>query len=417
MALLCLDEICKKVNQSISEAHEIGEPLFALYYAPILAKEGKYSELDKLTKVNDYAAIFKYPMAIQMKARNISGRNFKDFLKKVIIDSQAFESCSEISEAIHKFAVTTIGNTRKYQQENGILENAIVSYCPIVPYSQTLKPQVLEEASDARLDEVPDFISEFPRRYCQALDSAQTVTILRDLAINAPLAIIDTAGYYCSGIGIANIYQDLRWQDEKIQIAITYWGLISLLTMDEPPQVNVVENIWQGMDSLWATKPEGKGIFESTINALMQDTNINLDPSALNTAQESYSGWVAQYDENNPHRYNEKDAEPSVDIMKLISAFHARRGISTSAMATSYVEAEWKDATIIGVSAFSDDITLITFNNELIGIPFIDIADDHQIKVMCINRYGDIHEYTAKSLPKPAVDSKADVQTDIDGGE
>lgn len=414
MALLCLDEICKRINQSLPE---IEEPLFALYYAPILAKEGKYTELDKLTKVNDYAAIFKYPMAIQMKARNISGREFKDFLKEVIIDSQAFESCSKISEAIHKFAVATIGNTRKYQQENSILENAIVSYCPIVPYSQTLKPQSLEGMTSANSNENPDFITEFPSLYCHALDSAQRITILRGLAISAPLAIIDTAGYYCSGVGIANIYQDLRWQDEKVQVAIMYWGLVSLLTMDEPPQVDVVENIWQGMGSLWSTKPEGKGAFESTFNALMQDTDINLDPAAVNVAQESYSGWIAQYDEDNPHRYNEKDAEPSVDIMKLISAFHARRGISTSAMATSYVESEWKDAIIVGVSAFSNDITLITFNNELIGIPFIDIADDHQIKVMCINRYGDIHEYTANSLPKPAVDSKADAQTDIDGGE
>ena len=384
MALLCLDEICNKIS---SGSPEIEEPLFALYYAPVLAREKRYEQLDTLTKVNPYAALFKYPTAIQMKAQNICGHDFKDFLKNVIIDARAFESYEGISEAIHQFATTTISSTRKYQQENGILENAIVSYCPVVPYSQELK------YVEGSMPMVSDPISDFPKMYSDCLENIATqIKVLSHLASRAPLAIIDTAGYYGTGTGVANIYQDLKLQDEKMQLALMYWGLVSLLTLDEPPQPMDVTNTWSSMASLWATTPAEKATFENVYDALLKDTKTFISTEGWESIPDNHGALVE-------NEYQNHNAAACFNIDKLVSEFHARRNVTTSPGTTTYVESEWPNAGITDITAFNDEITLITFGNTWIGIPFVDIADDYTIKVMCINQNGDLQDFTSPPCP------------------
>jgi len=394
MSLLCLDEICSCINCKESQ---IEDPIFALYYAPILAKEEKYAELDTLTRVNPYAALFKYPTAVKMKSQNICAKDFKEFLKAVIIDAQAFESVSEISKAITRFATTTISNTREYQKSNSILENAMTTYCPIVPYSQTLRRAEEGDSLKVTPSEVPEGIENFPAYYHECLNIDKRIQILRKLAICAPLAIIDTAGYYSSGVGVANIYQDLKWQDEKMQTAIIYWGLISLLSMDEPPQATLVENVWKGMNSLWATTPEKRSSFDTIFETMMEDTDLLPSTENWSALPQSDRHIANQYEDDNPNPnpYRQSDTPKTYfNVDKLVSQFNNRRGIMTNAVTTSYVESEWKDAGISDITAFNDRITLITFGDTWMGIPFVDISDNYAIKAMCINRDGDIKDFT-----------------------
>ncbi|MCM1213976.1 MAG: hypothetical protein NC548_05600 [Lachnospiraceae bacterium] len=400
MPLLCLDEVCNRINHKLSE---IEDPLFALFYGPVLAKERKYTELDALTRVNPYGALFKYPTAIHLKAQNICAKDFKEFLKNVITDAQAFESMSEISTAISQFAVTTIRNTREYQKQNGIFENVMTSYCPIVPYTQSIHHVDTEGAAFPNNSTVIDIVQNFPNWYYSCMECTENqgpVQTLTELAIRAPLAIIDSAGYYSSGVGIANIYQDLKWQDEKMKLGIVYWGLVSLISMDTPPNPCLVEDTWKAMDSLWATKPEEKGSFESVFTTMMKDTEMISSMENWDALPEVDQKMSRQYSDDHPRISSYEPPERHTnffDVDKLVSAFNARRNTMTNSVTTSYVESEWKDAGISDITAFNDKITLITFGDAWMGIPFVDIPDDYSIKALCINRKGDIQEF--KSPP------------------
>lgn len=406
----------KVLKQYIFEHPESIECMqFVLAHAPYCAKHmNSYSEdgkifmdiLNQMFQKHEYAIPFYYIGYLRLNSQNTSAADCKAFLRSMCNDLDRitkwfkFNGCCTgddpeylniITPNMIAYIKTFITCVRKHQLETGANESAMLNYAPMIPYNYIMSRDT-ELSTDSESSKVIqeainsyDYICDGPKK-CRVLSSIAiqfTNEIIEyiDLIFNqwkCPMDIFTTFTY--SNYGISN----------EVKKYLMYIWLLN-----QQHFINHDELLVQYRD--FSTfrdhrisplkKDEFNQVFESMCKYNTGDIADMMTVEAWSALSDESQEAANKYLENS----NKGNVDETYDLDALLAEFYTMRHVETNDYTNQFFLAEIPGININSYNYINDTIMICEINSNYLVIPYVDIACDYKLRIIGIDKSGEIH--------------------------
>ena len=371
---------------------EIDIPIGFIYnFGPYIVMSERYKEITK--KLARHNNIFSYMQLCAALCKNGYGTcaQVKKNIKETVMESAKLKDPTMI-EVISNKAKGLITYIRDYQYKNNILESAMINTAPIVPYAgETLKKNWIGDEDGAVMNQSASELI-YASNFMKLLNSNEDWEALINHYFNTyAFHILQHTEYTIipgSNIGIDRLLQ--RNNDHSEDEAVKFYYFLSYVLFSNMQRENVISYL----NSVGSFP---KKVFESTdLTAMLKamHSQIEIDPEMAANEFWDQMGMT----ENDYYKIDElvdqanaKDEyEITFDIQQMISFIYNHRYIVCDEYTNRRFLDEAKDVEVGNVSYYRDNMMSVLVNNKYLVIPYLDIAKDYTMHLLCMDREGQI---------------------------
>lgn len=398
--LIGLEEV-KNYAFTYIEKYRCGENLgFLFQYAPYILMTKDIANRDKFSSdifsyndtphfklMEDIAKLIRFVMPEQ----NIF--KIKDFVCEYLKSMKYKKDCTE-SQIAKDFYINYLNHIRDRQYEDKLLENAIISYAPIQPYEGIIvKPDMTktQRYEESNIDKVisilnrvvnneakiEDVLKKYIENYCfeilenhnKTLDPSEDIFSFiinkKDDYSESDIYYFLVALYYKSGNFTGN--EDLYNTILKLLINIkTYTNGF--------PKIKLV------VESLVDVMTEAVGIFNKSFEDFALES---VNPEFLEDKK------IGEILDETDSKQDEPDTLNSKYNLNILTSFlytklQYKHDKFTNSMFLS------REKNIQGYSFLQNNILIYEMDDEHICSPVVDLADNFKMKIVCLDRNGQI---------------------------
>ena len=413
-----------------ADLSEVCTPAFALYYGPMMATSVEMAAtLEMLSNQCIYYLPFKYGGFFVKMIQKCSAAEIKSYLRDVTIDMDAlrryFISGGTITEDRDAIGVPTVDQfdliaegfkslllnaiqcVRVHQQKNGIMESAMTSYAPIVPYSNEMYKQWLEtfwtrlgkKKRDPAVESILYSIDykggySIIDKYKALLDGVNLFDIIGPYLMRDLVGVIsDSATLYNDLRDMTDIADMVANEDEENKFRYQYYELVFLANQKDSISLEDLTNYLTARASITnVNKKTSNSEFNSAFEAMYRfignyclEAFTQYAQEQIETALETdLNGKLFRDPNGNPFRYGEL-----FDLNLLLDTFSKETHYECSQHVNEDFLEEMKLA-ITNYSFFMDEMLVAEIGSLFLAVPFEVLGDDCRHKVLYIDREGDL---------------------------
>ena len=371
---------------------EIDIPIGFIYnFGPYIAMSERYKEVsDKLSRHNK---IFSYMQLCAALCKNGYGTcaEVKKSIKETVMESAKLKDPVMI-DVISNKAKGLISYIRDYQYKHNILESAMINTAPIVPYAgENIKKTWIGDEDGKVMNRSTSeliYASEFSNRLKETSD---WVSLANHYFNKYAFHILQHTDYTVvpgTDIRIDRLLQRNNDHPEDEAVKFYYFLAYAIFSkMESETAISYLDSV--------ASFP--KKVFESTdLNSMLKamHSQIEIDPEM--TANEFWDQMgmteddYYKIDELVDHANAKDEYEITFDIQQMISFIYNHRYMVCDEYTNRRFLDEAKDVEVGNVSYYRDNMMSVLVNNKYLVIPYLDIARDYTMHLLCMDREGQI---------------------------
>lgn len=362
--------------------------LFALSYGPIIVNSKNRGYMTNILRGKTiYILPFIYGRAYLDLLQNKYVKKARPLIRDIIIELDRLpkiyqdgwhqDEIRPLCEKLHNYFANELPKLKTLGADAS--ESTMIGYAPIVPYGEQVK-KADEETGTAPMERALNPQVSSTGTYLELKD-----TIIDIVCKNITKVILMQPAMYAQE-DYRNIW--LQAQEAKPGEEDIYRYFYYIRYLNDPNRDVVTESLDMVIESI--TKPESmtQEEFDSVCEALMHATDEELaeliDSPAAEAIDEVSQEIITDLLAKTP-----REDTVGFDLDRLTSTIYNMRHIEISEYANRFFLGECSKIKISNYN-YIGEMLVCEINDKYLAVPYIDIADDYKIKIITMNRDGEI---------------------------